>query len=214
MSALAPMLVLALDTCGLSGSITLGRVDSGTVDVLAQTALAGKTYSACLVPALRAMLQEQGIEAADLNAVVVVNGPGSFTGVRIGVSSAKGLADALDIPLLAVSRLAVLARKAQSRCAALDAGRGEFYLRSGDQEYLIGAKDLPYLSTDAIAVCEASAQRMFTTAVLVEPPAALDALHSALPRLLARDYSDPRTLDGNYVRRSDAEIFAKAVGKA
>ena len=214
MTALPPGLVLAIDTCGISGSVALGRINSGTFDVLAQTELAGKTYSAQLIPGLRVMLQKHGLAAADIDAIVIVNGPGSFTGVRIGVSSAKGLADALGIPLLAVSRLAVLAWKAQSPRAALDAGRGEFYFRAGDHEYLLGSDDLRFRSMDAVAVCEASAQRVFPNAVPVEPPTAGDALGHAMPRLLARDYSDPETLDGNYVRRSDAEIFAKAEGKA
>ncbi|HUY81177.1 MAG TPA: tRNA (adenosine(37)-N6)-threonylcarbamoyltransferase complex dimerization subunit type 1 TsaB [Acidobacteriaceae bacterium] len=207
------MMVLAIDTCGTSGSLALGRVAPDTADVLAQAELAGKTYSAQIVPVLRTMLSEQGIETTDLNAIVVVNGPGSFTGIRIGVSSAKGLAEALGIPLLAVSRLAVLAWKAESSRAALDAGRGEFYFRTGDHEYLLGAKDLLLTSTEAVAVCEASAQRVFADASFVQPPTADDALRYAAPGLLAHNFADTETLDANYVRRSDAEIFAKAAGK-
>jgi tRNA threonylcarbamoyladenosine biosynthesis protein TsaB len=208
------MMVLSIDTGGSSGSIALGRVEPDTVDVLAQTELEGKTYSAQLVPVLRIMLKEQKIDASALNAIVVVNGPGSFTGVRVGVSSAKGLADALDIPLLAVSRLAVLAWKAGLHRSALDAGRGEFYFRDGSREFLLGAKDLSLTNPERVAVCEASAQRIFVGAVTVEPPTAEDALRYSVPRLLANDFADVGTLDGNYVRRSDAEIFAKAAGKA
>ncbi|HTV04023.1 MAG TPA: tRNA (adenosine(37)-N6)-threonylcarbamoyltransferase complex dimerization subunit type 1 TsaB [Acidobacteriaceae bacterium] len=208
------MMALAIDTCGPNGSIALGRVESNTVDVLARTELAAKTYSAQLIPALRSMLQQQGMEASALQAIVVVNGPGSFTGVRIGLSSAKGLADALEIPLLAVSRLAVLAWRAESSCAALDAGRGEFYFRDGDREFLLGAKDLPLMNSESVAVCEGSAQQAFAGAIVVDPPAAEDALRYAVSRLLAHDFADVETLDGNYVRRSDAEIFAKTAGKA
>ena len=214
MTAFTPMDVLAIDTCGPQGSIALARIEPDSFNVLAEIEMAGKTYSARLIPVLRAMLQEQGMEPLDLDAVVIVNGPGSFTGVRVGVSSAKGLADALVIPLLAVSRLAVLAWKAKSTCAALDAGRGEFYFRSGDQEYLIASNDLPSTGAEAVGVCEAGAQRGFLNPVPVDLPRATDALRYAVPRLLSRDYSDPETLDGNYVRRSDAEIFAKVAGKA
>jgi tRNA threonylcarbamoyladenosine biosynthesis protein TsaB len=49
---------------------------------------------------------------------------------------------------------------------------------------------------------------------MVEPPTAGEALRFAVPRLLAGDFEDVATLDGNYVRRSDAEIFAKTAGKA
>ena len=80
-----------------------------------QKELAGKTYSAELVPKIQELLEEQGVGLQELEAVVVVHGPGSFTGVRIGVSSAKALAEALNIPLLAVSRLAVLAQRPRRR---------------------------------------------------------------------------------------------------
>lgn len=209
------MIVLAIDTCGPSGSIALARFEHGVPHILAQTVLAGKTYSAQLVPALRALLSAQNLTVADLAAIVIVNGPGSFTGIRIGVSSAKGLADALSIPVLAVSRLAVLAAKAGLDSAALDAGRGEFYLRTGSpdgfpngfQESLVPADDLP---SGSLAVCEPSALHAQPHATLIDPPTAADALTFATPRLLARDYNDPDALDGHYLRRSDAEIFAKS----
>jgi tRNA threonylcarbamoyladenosine biosynthesis protein TsaB len=212
------MIVLAIDTCGAMGSIALGRVEEGAVSVLAQTELAGKSYSAQLVPAVRAMLAGQSMETVALEGIAAVNGPGSFTGVRVGVSSAKGLAEALGIPLLAVSRLAVLAWKAGASRAAIDAGRGEFYFRSGGREFLLQAKDTPLTEPGGIAVCEASAQRVFPQGVSVEAPTAADALRFALPKLLAGDFADVALLDGNYVRRADAEIFsrtgAKTAGKA
>lgn len=210
------MMVLAIDTCGPSGSIALGRIEPDEapdmVDVLAQTELAGKTYSAQLVPVVRAMLREQGIDAAALDTVVVVNGPGSFTGIRVGVSSAKGLAEALSIPVIAVSRLAVLAWKAGVQRAALDAGRGEVYFRDGDHEFLLGASALPVTNMEQAAVCDANAQRVFEGAIVADPPTAEDALRYAVPRLLAHSFADVETLDGNYVRRSDAEVFAKTAG--
>jgi tRNA threonylcarbamoyladenosine biosynthesis protein TsaB len=207
------MIVLGIDTCGSTGSIALARLENNTVALLGQTELAGKTYSAQLVPALRGLLATQNMEVNKLEAVVVVNGPGSFTGIRIGVSSAKGLCEALGIPLLAVSRLAVLAWKAHAEAAALDAGRNEFYFRNGEHEVLLLAKDAPSSISRALAVCELHALQVFPAAVLVEPPTAEDALKFAVPRLLADDFADVATLDGNYMRRSDAEIFAKTAGK-
>lgn len=208
------MIVLAIDTCGATGSIALGRIEADAVTILAQAELAGKTYSSQLIPALREMLEGQGLSANAVEAIVVVNGPGSFTGVRIGVSSAKGLAEALGIPLLAVSRLAVLAWKASVDLAAIDAGRGEFYFREGEREYLMGAKDMPVTDPALIAVFEPSAQQVFAGAALVAAPTAEDALRYSVPRQLEQDFADVETLDGNYVRRSDAEIFAKTAGKA
>lgn len=208
------MIILAIDTCGPSGSAALGRVEAGSVTVLAQTELPGKTYSAQLVPAIRAMLAAKGIDAATPDAVLVVNGPGSFTGIRVGVSAAKGFAEALSIPLAAVSRLAVLAAKAGTQAAALDAGRSELYFREGEREALVASKDMASSPPAALAVCEPSVHWSFPDATLTTPPTAADALNFAAPRLIAGDFADTASLDGNYVRRSDAEIFAKTLGKS
>ena len=205
------MMVLAIDTCGAMGSIALGRVtEKGTGSILAETTLAGKTYSAQFVPEVSAMLTGKSVSVHDLEAIAVVNGPGSFTGVRIGVSSAKGLSEALGIPLLAVSRLAVLAWKGGVEASALDASRGEFYIRENSREILLAAKDIPLPRPGAVAVCEEIARRVIPGAVLVEPPTAADALKFAAPQLLSGDFVDVAALDGNYVRRSDAELFTKA----
>ena len=208
------MIVLAIDTCGPTGSIALGHVEGDAASLLAKTELAGKTYSSQIVPAVRGLLAGLGLDVASIEAIVVVNGPGSFTGVRIGVGSAKGFAEALGIPLLAVSRLAVLAWKAGVESAALDAGRGEFYFRDGSQEALIALSDLPLHASPPMAICEPSVQRAFPDAILVDAPTAGDALKFAAPRLLAGDFADVVALDGNYLRRSDAEIFAKTARKA
>jgi tRNA threonylcarbamoyladenosine biosynthesis protein TsaB len=208
------MIVLAIDTCGPTGSVALGNIAGTAVSLLTQTELAGKTYSSQIVPAVRRLLASKGLNAGAVEAIVVVNGPGSFTGVRIGVSSAKGFAEALRIPLLAASRLAVLAWKAEAQRAALDAGRGEFYFRDGSHEALVASKGLLLPDARPVAVCEPSAQRAFPEAILVEAPTAGDALNFAAPQLLAGDFADVGALDGNYVRRSDAEIFAKTIGKA
>jgi tRNA threonylcarbamoyladenosine biosynthesis protein TsaB len=209
------MIVLSIDTCGTSGSVALGKVEPGAVSLLAQSQLAGKTYSSQLVPAVRGLLAGQSnLDTGALEAVVVVNGPGSFTGVRIGASTAKGFAEALGTPLVAVSRLAVLAWKAGTDASALDAGRKEFYLLDGASESLLSARHLPLSIPRAVAVCEPIALQAFSQALLVDPPTAEDALRFASRRLLAGEFTDVAALDGNYVRRSDAEIFAKTSGKS
>ena len=201
-------MLLGIDTCGGAGSIALARQNGGCIDVLAEAELAGKTYSALLVPKIQELLEAQRCGPSDLEAIVVVHGPGSFTGVRVGLSAAKGLAEARNIPLLAVSRLAVLARKAGTDTAALDAGRGEFYFRAHAQEALLAPDEVRARREGSLAVCDEFAAQVFPDAVLVQPPTAADAVRYALPRLAAKDFDDPATVDGNYVRRSDAELFA------
>ena len=145
----------------------------------------------------------------------MTNGPGSFTGIRIGLSTAKGLAEVHSTPILAVSRLAVLAHKAGATAAALDASRGEFYFRDSSatpEESLLSRDHFQQQASTlahSLAVCEPSVHALAPRATLVAPPTAADALRFALPRLLAHDFDNPVTLDGNYLRRSDAEIFSK-----
>lgn len=202
------MTVLSIDTCGASGSVALGRIETESISLFGETDLPGKTYSAQLVPRARALLESHNLTADALSAIVVVNGPGSFTGIRIGISSAKGFAAALNLPIVAVSRLAVLAWKSHAKRAALDAGRNEIYYREGIHESLIPAADLQ--TAPGLALCEPALHWRFPDAMLVPPPTAADALRFAAPLLLARNFADIATLDGNYVRRSDAEVLSKA----
>ena len=202
-------MVLGIDTCGALGTVASARWESRAIDLVAQKEIAGKTYSAQLVPTIQQLLEEQKIRLEDLEAVVVVHGPGSFTGVRIGVSSAKALAEALTIPLLAVSRLAVLAHRAGTDAAVLDAGRGEFYFGTKSGEALLSPEEIRGRLAGSLAVCEESAVQAFPEAVRSDPPSAADALTFAVPRLVANDFNDVATIDGNYLRRSDAELFAK-----
>lgn len=220
------MKILILDTCGATGSLALA--DSGTV--LATATLPGRTASERLVPAIRDLAANAGVNLHSLNAIAVVHGPGSFTGVRVGLSAAKGLCEALNVPMIAISRLAVLAQKAQPPFAArvlalFDAGRGEFYagiyqdgvcLRESliTRDELITLADpklFPMEQFQAVVTCEAAvaesipalAPRTFTE------PTAEDALPLALPRFHANTFDDVATIDANYLRRTDAEIFAK-----
>ncbi|MBV8631044.1 MAG: tRNA (adenosine(37)-N6)-threonylcarbamoyltransferase complex dimerization subunit type 1 TsaB [Silvibacterium sp.] len=202
-------MLLGIDTCGATGSIALAGWCAGELRLLAEDELAGKTYSAQLTPKIQQLLEAQQSSPQDLQAIVVVHGPGSFTGVRVGLSAAKGLADALHVPLLAVSRLAILASKAGTGAAALDAGRGEFYFRIGRDEALLTPEEIRARVSGEIGVCEETAAQAFPEAVRVAFPTAGDALHYARTRLASGDYDDAAGIDGNYVRRSDAELFAR-----
>ncbi len=77
--------------------------------IVATEVLPGRTSSERLVPAVRRLMGALGWRLSELAAMVVVHGPGSFTGVRVGLSAAKGLSEAGGVPLIAVSRLALLA---------------------------------------------------------------------------------------------------------
>jgi tRNA threonylcarbamoyladenosine biosynthesis protein TsaB len=206
-------MLLGIDTCGSTGTIALAQREDKRITVIGTAELAAKTYAALLVPRLQELLETQHVSLRQIEAIVIVNGPGSFTGVRVGLSAAKGLAEALGTPVIAVSRLRMLAQKAETTYAALDAGRGEFYFGdyTGDyNEALVSAGELLAAAPiSAVAICEEKAAAAFPEAPSVAQPTATDALALALPRLLAGDFDDLASLDGNYLRRSDAELFAK-----
>ncbi len=215
-----PTLLLAIDTCGPYGSVALARLHAGHVELLGQIELAGRTYSATLVAAVGELLDRARIALASLDAIVVVNGPGGFTGVRVGVSAAKGLAEGASLPLSAVSRLEVLAARTHAPSAALDAHRHEIFLRiaapaSAPRELLASPSDLVQIHPppDRIAVCDDAAVALLRAAwpavelVQSSPPMAADALALCAPRIEAGEFVDIALLDGHYLRRSDAEIF-------
>jgi len=218
------MIFLGIDTCGTAGSVALARASGDSLETIAQTELAGGTYSATLVAAVEELLRGQGIALRDIGCIVIVNGPGSFTGVRVGISAAKGLADGAAIPVVAVSRLEVLARKAGAGAAALDAHRHELFLRLAGYdpvELLAGADDLARLPRPGnLAICDDTTANLIGAAwpavalMRFEPPTAADALLVAAPAIAAQRFADIALLDGHYLRRSDAEIFGNTVSKS
>ncbi len=212
-------LILAIDTCGPTGSVALGRLAGRDLEILGQIELAGKTYSATLVAAVSELLRSAGTELRGLGGIVVVNGPGSFTGVRVGLSAVKGLAEGTEIPVVAFSRLEVLSRKSGVPSAALDAHRGEVYLRlerSGARpvELLAGPAELAAIDPAPVrvVVCDDGAATLAsvwpgTQLVKAAAPVAADAFRLGEARLTAGIFADLALLDGHYLRRSDAEIF-------
>ncbi|MFC1926491.1 tRNA (adenosine(37)-N6)-threonylcarbamoyltransferase complex dimerization subunit type 1 TsaB [Chloroflexota bacterium] len=117
---------LAIDTATGTASIAL----SSQGKVLAElTWHAGQNHTAELMPNLTNLLHRSGVTVKELSALIVAKGPGSFNGLRVGVSTAKGLAFALGIPVVGISTLEVIAYPyavtAQPVCPILGAGRGE-----------------------------------------------------------------------------------------
>jgi tRNA threonylcarbamoyladenosine biosynthesis protein TsaB len=235
------ILFLAIDTCGPTGSVALARCTQnpgaggngapGGAEILGRKELEGRSFSSTLVAAVGELLAEAGIQLADLGGFVVVRGPGSFTGVRVGLAAAKGFAEGADLPVAAVSRLQVMA--AGVDCAALDAHRHEVFLLlpggpdSGElesreldsgkpaRELLAGAAELAAVDPRParIALCDEAAAALIAEAwpeteiVRVPAPTAADALRFIAARPSAAEPVDVALLDGHYLRRSDAEIF-------
>ena len=216
--------VLGVDTCGPSGTVALGWMSGESVKILGQKELAGRSYSATLITAVGELLSDCGAILQDLRAIVAVFGPGSFTGVRVGLSAVKGLAEPGGIPVVPVSRLGVLAWKAGVGSAALDAHRHEVFLQLDGEhavprEMLAGVKELNAIEIrlGRIAICDDGAAVLLSGVrpradlVRVDAPTAANAIEFAVKPILNGQFVDLALLDGHYLRRSDAEIFGEPV---
>ena len=122
------MITLALETSTAAGSTALVDDDK----ILAESVeTGGLTHSKTMLPSVRRLLDQTGMNVKDLDLIVVTVGPGSFTGLRIGLSAAKGLAWAAGKPLVGVPSLDTLARNLPPAphqfCPMIDARKGEVY---------------------------------------------------------------------------------------
>jgi tRNA threonylcarbamoyladenosine biosynthesis protein TsaB len=122
------MLILALDTATARGSLALVAGDR----VLLEYSLdSPNAYLTCLMPGVAAILENTGTAAPDLGAIAVSVGPGNFTGLRIGLATAKTLAWSLGRPLVPVPTMEVLAAQCPGRPhpvgVVMDAKRGEVF---------------------------------------------------------------------------------------
>jgi tRNA threonylcarbamoyladenosine biosynthesis protein TsaB len=222
------MLIVSVDTSGRQGSIALCRGDGDSFEVLQLTSLEGGTYSAQLLPRIAETLQQNSLNKAEVDGFVVVSGPGSFTGLRVGLSTVKGLCEVLRKPLATVSMLEALVlthgQAGESAIAVLDAGRGEIYVG----EYRLGfgratlvreyiarldefAAQPPAVSGNLLTVDEKVAEGLHAAnrhVILVAPVDAGEIGHIGIRKLLTGDTADPATIDVNYIRRSDAELFS------
>lgn len=223
------MIIFTIDTSGRNGALAIARRDDQETRVLAQESLSGGQYSAELIPKLAAMLNQLKLTKTDVDAIGVVAGPGSFTGLRVGLATAKGLAEILGKPLTAVSSLELVAATARdgapSVIAALDAGRNEIFLGHCEvhpklevrtrAEVLIKPEELAERVREWNARLVTSeekivalAKKLGLTVTQVASPGA-DLLAALTFSQLDRGITvRPDDLDANYLRRSDAELFS------
>ena len=133
------MIVLAIDTSTPRAALALGRAGLGprVAPPEADTSPA-RRHGRGLLPAIEALLLAEGLKVADLGAIAVGLGPGSYTGLRIGLTAAKTLAYAASRPLIALDSLEAIARNApddaRSIVVAVDAQRGDAYVARFDRD--------------------------------------------------------------------------------
>jgi tRNA threonylcarbamoyladenosine biosynthesis protein TsaB len=219
-------LVLAVDTTHEFGSLALARGEA----LLDQTEIhAPGGFAHVLYEHLQCLLSRHRIRWDAIDCFAAASGPGSFTGVRVGLACIKGLAEACARPALAVSNLAALASCGSGvlRAAVMDARRGEIYGAVYDAEGRIVVQEtvvpfrswldtlpersLEFVSPDADAVRIALQGTRFAGAPVTAAPRALAPAIACIATagFLRGEALDPAALDANYVRRSDAELHWK-----
>ena len=220
--------LLALET---SGSV-LGVAVASPAGALAEVTLPpGGSMDRRLPDAARWLLERCGLALDDLGAVAVSVGPGSFTGLRVGVSTAKGLARARGLDLVPVSSLEALARGfaglGRDVCAVLDARRGQVYaalyaprgpelVPRGGEEVLAPERLCERIRRPTVLVGEGAAAhrdilaaRLGALALWVPAernrPSAAAVAGAALERWSRGEVEDPARVVPRYIRRSEAE---------
>jgi len=108
------MLILGADTSGKYGSIALLRGDAGGLRTVELVPLQGGTFSAQMIPQIAELLSKHGLHKTDVDGFAVASGPGSFTGLRVGLAAIKALAEILQKPIAAVSLLEVMVAELRS----------------------------------------------------------------------------------------------------
>jgi tRNA threonylcarbamoyladenosine biosynthesis protein TsaB len=229
------VVTLAIDTSETRGSIA----------VLRDGALAScrrhvdqSDYSEWLLPAVNQVLAEANTKIEQIQLLAVSTGPGSFTGLRVGLTTAKAWAEVYGTPIVGVSRLEALACHIQTStplvASSYDAFRGQLFAgvyRQSDNHLERFGAELVVSPEEFVRMVDAKAASEHVSWISLDPQLIQDldllrkriaAGDSLLPasadlaptigkkaeeRAGAGDFSDPLSLDANYVRRSDAEIF-------
>jgi tRNA threonylcarbamoyladenosine biosynthesis protein TsaB len=204
------MLILAIDTSGKNGSIALARAgdnsgDDGDIEVLETVPLTGGTFSVQLVPQISALLAGQEFDKFAIGAFAVASGPGSFTGLRVGLAAVQALAEALEKPIAPVSLLEVCAFVSGELAAKPRVAPRE-YLLSGN-EFRSQAQGWTVVTPDsAIAASASTAGASVTT---IPPISAADVARLGWRKLRLGETVTPDQLEANYIRRTDAEMLEK-----
>jgi tRNA threonylcarbamoyladenosine biosynthesis protein TsaB len=193
------MAILAFDTA----------TDVATSALVADGEVLGERVSRAvtLLEDLDALLRRAGARVADIEALAVGIGPGSFTGIRIGLATARGLAFALDVPVAGVSTLEALAAGAPAAVPIVDAHRKEVFVLH-DEPRVLAPEDLE-LAPGALCVGSGAVRyRALLEAAGAEIPPDDDERH--LPRArfhaaLARDFGPAEAVEPLYLRMPDAD---------
>jgi tRNA threonylcarbamoyladenosine biosynthesis protein TsaB len=195
--------ILALDTTSELGSIAIADEDGVIEEVILQS---GDGFAHVLFGAIESLLLRHFLTLADLDGFACASGPGTFTGVRVGLTAVKGLAEALSRQVVAVSNLKAMASLGAGALRApwIDARRGDVY-------GAVYNAALELVQPEVVMKREAWLQSLLPGVETLGEPR---ALAGAIAGIGVREFAagrtlDPVAIDANYVRRSDAEQIWK-----
>ncbi|MBE9503586.1 MAG: tRNA (adenosine(37)-N6)-threonylcarbamoyltransferase complex dimerization subunit type 1 TsaB [Proteobacteria bacterium] len=223
------MNILAIDTSTKGGSLALSCNDRIISETLLNVEV---THSETLLPAVKKILNDAGISLADIGLFALTIGPGSFTGVRIGVSTIKGFAFALEKPIAGVSTIEAMAHNFADTeltiTPVLDARRGEFYTadfrwnkleierlsedRAVSPETLTNTdREKTIFVGDGLTKLGKHLKERFGDMAILAPPSESYLKGSVIASLALKKYGigetlDPASFTPTYLRRSEAEI--------
>lgn len=238
------MLLLALETSTMTGSVALVEAPPqeegpcGGVKILAEyTVNLPGTHSERLMPTIDRLLKEASLSIGNIQGIALAWGPGSFTGLRIGVSTVKGLAYALRVPVVGVPTLDALAQNVRFApflvCPVLDArkkevyaalfrGEGEGNLQKISEDWAVSPEKLCsriaektlFLGSGIEVYGAIFKKNLGPRALFASPelslPRAVNVARLSLPKFQAGRTLDIFSFTPVYVRRSEAEIHYEA----
>ena len=177
-------------------------------------------FSTILFGEIQALIARHGLSLSQIDAFAAASGPGSFTGVRVGLTAAKGLAEALGKQAFGVSNLQALATfgRGERRATVIDARRGQVYGAVYDSalvpvlEETVSKLDewlasLPGENVEILSRNLVLPDDVRSRVTMITQPLAASMGRIVLQRIQAGEVSLPEQMDANYVRRSDAELF-------
>ena len=195
-------LLLAIDTTSDFASLALVESDH----VIEEVALHSPDgFAHVMFPEIERLLARHNLKVTDIEGFAAAAGPGSFTGVRVGLTAAKGLAEATGRKVVAVSNLQAVASFGTHplRAPVIDARRGDIFGAVYDAELRLVTPEVVMKLEDWRRTLPAG------TEVIDDPPKLLAGAIAkiAVGRFQAGLAQDPAEIDANYVRRSDAELM-------
>jgi tRNA threonylcarbamoyl adenosine modification protein YeaZ len=216
------MMLVAIDSSTDSASLALAREGKVLAEVRWRC---GQNHSVELLPRLSQLLDEAKVNLKDTSCIIVAKGPGSFNGLRVGLSTAKGLAFSLGVPIIGISSLEMEAyghaESGLTICPIFNAGRGEIatarYQRKDGEWQRLAPEHIATVAAlcqeideptlfcgEYVKTIESQIKAQLKAKAVIAPEkmrSAVSLIELAKARIEAGDYDDPATLQPIYLRR-------------